>query len=100
MSCANLLSGAVALSAPKLVIPSLWAGQVTLAAGTAAVAIPFLPAGAVPVLSPVSAAVGASNDALAAGVITNPGAATAAFQIYSADNTDVRVVRYVCFAQA
>lgn len=95
MSCANLLNGSASVPVSELNVVSQWAGQTTLVAGTKTITVPFLPASAVILLSPISAAVGATNDALGVGAVANAGLVNASFTIYSSDAADVRDVKYV-----
>ena len=95
MSYANVLTNFSGKFDTLSVTGAGYSGSATLAAGTVTVTVPGLPASAIVLLQPVSAAVGASNDALSVGAIANAGAANASFTIYSSDNTDVRVVKWL-----
>jgi hypothetical protein len=98
MSYANTfgVSSALAVNTSKF----SYAGSATLVAGTVDVTVPFVPASAVVLLQPVGTAVGAGNDTLSVSAIADPGEATASFSIFSSDNTDVRVVKYVVLLTA
>jgi hypothetical protein len=83
-----LLSGRISPAA----LPT-WSGVVTLAAGTATVTIPFLPANVIVLLQYVTT--GAAPEAVGASAVANAGLVNASFNILSASNTDVSQVRYV-----
>lgn len=106
MSTANIVSylpasPATALSRLAQKPAGFYTGSATLAAGTIAVTVPGLPKSAVIVVSPVGAGVAEANaGALSVSAVANPGAANAAFTIYSTEAADVRVVNWAVFLQA